>query len=442
MSDLAAELRSSDGELHPFAGVDPAIDLRTLLSMSYGVLTASAARLFRLLGLHPGAEFTVTLAASLAAVSAARVRPVLTELVQASLVTRVGGDRFALHDLIRAYAGELVRSTEPDAARAAAEHRMFDHYLGAALASARRLEPSREALPAWPLGAGVVISPVDGAASAATWFARELPTLLRVVDRAGVTGRDTHAWRLAWAVTTYLQRSGRWREQVSMQRAALTAARAAADQVGQSHAHRGLARAHLRLARYDLAEAEARSALELSRALDDPIGQARAQATLAAAFNGWGRHQVALWHSRRAFVLFRAAGRRGPAAESLNSIAWSYAQLGRYHPARGCARRAINQLRAAGDRHGEASAWDTLGYAHAHLGEQVAATRCYRRALRLFTVLGDEFLQAEVLMHLGDARAVVGELSGARAAWRRALSLLDRLGHPGAEALWRRLSSG
>ena len=39
-------------------GGDPATDLRAVFSWSYRTLTADAARLFRLLGLHPGPDIS------------------------------------------------------------------------------------------------------------------------------------------------------------------------------------------------------------------------------------------------------------------------------------------------------------------------------------------------------------------------------------------------
>ena len=45
-----------------------ATDVRAVFSWSYRALSAGAARLFRLLGLHPGPDITVGAAASLAAV--------------------------------------------------------------------------------------------------------------------------------------------------------------------------------------------------------------------------------------------------------------------------------------------------------------------------------------------------------------------------------------
>ena len=55
LATLAAELRESAGGLAEFTDPDQASDVRAVFSWSYQQLSPAAARLFRLLGLAPGA---------------------------------------------------------------------------------------------------------------------------------------------------------------------------------------------------------------------------------------------------------------------------------------------------------------------------------------------------------------------------------------------------
>jgi hypothetical protein len=87
LAALAGELREARGGLDAFAGDDPTSDARTVFSWSYHALTPDAARLFRLLGLHPGPDLAVAAAAHLADVSLERVRLLLAELTRSHLVT-------------------------------------------------------------------------------------------------------------------------------------------------------------------------------------------------------------------------------------------------------------------------------------------------------------------------------------------------------------------
>jgi DNA-binding SARP family transcriptional activator len=104
---LAGEICDVDGGPDAPAGGEAASDLRAVFSWRYRSLSAEAARLFGLLGTHPGPAVGAPVAASLAGVPVHRVRPLLAELVQAHLVTEHVPGRYTVHDLLRAYAAEL-----------------------------------------------------------------------------------------------------------------------------------------------------------------------------------------------------------------------------------------------------------------------------------------------------------------------------------------------
>ena len=59
LAELAAELRDARSRLDALEEGDPATDVRAVLSWSYDQLSPSAARMFRLLGLHPGPDISL-----------------------------------------------------------------------------------------------------------------------------------------------------------------------------------------------------------------------------------------------------------------------------------------------------------------------------------------------------------------------------------------------
>ena len=63
---LAAELRDAAHRLDAWVTIDAASNVRAALSCSYRDLSAPAARVFRLLGIHPGPDISLAAAASLA----------------------------------------------------------------------------------------------------------------------------------------------------------------------------------------------------------------------------------------------------------------------------------------------------------------------------------------------------------------------------------------
>jgi hypothetical protein len=138
LAALAAELRASRGRLDAFATGQPCSDLRAVFSWSYHTLSPAAARLFRLLGLHPGADIATNAVANLAGTS---VQPLLAELTRAQLIVEHAPGRYAFHDLLRAYAAELAHVVDSEADRTAALRRVLDWYLHTADLAAEHFPP-------------------------------------------------------------------------------------------------------------------------------------------------------------------------------------------------------------------------------------------------------------------------------------------------------------
>jgi hypothetical protein len=86
LSSLAAELRDSKNRLDALTTGDSDTDVRSVFSWSYLSLSAPAARLFRLAGLHPGPSLSAQAAASLAGLPLSAARRALRELASARLI--------------------------------------------------------------------------------------------------------------------------------------------------------------------------------------------------------------------------------------------------------------------------------------------------------------------------------------------------------------------
>jgi len=136
LAALAAELRDASRRLDGLDDRDPATSVRGVFSRSYQQLTPSAARMFRLLGVHPGPDVTAPAAASLAATPLPQASAALAELTATHLITEHSPGRYALHDLVRAYAAEQAHAEESADDLHAATGRLLDHYLHTANPSA------------------------------------------------------------------------------------------------------------------------------------------------------------------------------------------------------------------------------------------------------------------------------------------------------------------
>ncbi|MEH0821478.1 MULTISPECIES: AfsR/SARP family transcriptional regulator [unclassified Micromonospora] len=121
-AQIAAELAQAPG-LDGFDGDDPQTGLRAVFSWSYQSLSAPAARLFRLLPIHPGPDISVAEAAGLAGVPLQSGRALIGELSRAHLISEDLPGRYRTHKLLLAYATELGEEHDSPAERAAAELR-------------------------------------------------------------------------------------------------------------------------------------------------------------------------------------------------------------------------------------------------------------------------------------------------------------------------------
>jgi DNA-binding SARP family transcriptional activator len=426
LRDVAARL--VDG-LDALDGGDASTDVRAVLSWSYRALRPDAARLFRLLGLHPGPDFAAPAAASLAGDAPAP----LPELVRASLVQEHAAGRYVMHDLLRAYAGELVRA-EPEASRRAATRRLLDHYVRTAHAAAMAIHPHRHPLALPPPPGADVDDPV-------AWFASERTVLLPLVDHAAREGFDVHAWQLAWALTDVLDRLGHWPDLAAVQHLALAAAGRTGDGVAQAHAHRALARAEVQLGHGVAAEAHYRQALGLFAAHGDRAGQAHTHLGLGWLLERTGRGAAATEHNRRGLHLFRALGHKLGQARALNHLGTQRALAEDHDGALADCAEALELFQEIDDRFGQAATHDSLGAIHQRTGRYTDAIVHYRHAVDLLRAIGDRYYEAQVLIHLGDAHRDAAFLDLAQGAWRDALRILVDLGHPDAGQVADRLST-
>jgi DNA-binding SARP family transcriptional activator/tetratricopeptide (TPR) repeat protein len=439
LAALAAELGDAGRGLDAFASGDAATDVRAVFSWSYRSLSDGAARLFRSLGHHPGPDLAAPAAASLAGVAPGRIRPLLAELTGAHLLTEQAPGRFAMHDLLRAYAVELAGRYDDEAAAAEALERLIDHYRQTGRTASILIDPLRDVIAIEPPRPGVTPEPLADYGQAMAWCTAERAVVVGLVHDTAARGLDAYPSQLAWTLETFFDRRGHWHELIAMEEAALAAAHRRADPAALAHAERCIGRAHMRLGRHHEARGHLRRAVDLYAGLRNETGQAHVSLELTRVAELEGDFEAALAHSRRALDLYGAVGYRAGQARALNNIGWHSAQLGDYEAGLTHCQQALTLHLDLGNRHGEANTCDSLGYIYHHLGRYEQAIARYRRAVDLFREVGDRYYEADALTHLGDTYRAAGDEDSARAAWASSIELLDQLGHADADRVRIRL---
>ncbi|MFE6946581.1 AfsR/SARP family transcriptional regulator [Streptomyces chartreusis] len=440
LAAIAEDLRESQGSLDAFNDTDPSTDVRAVFSWSYQVLSAEAARLFRMIGMCSGFDLTPAVAATLCGLPAKDTRGLLQDLVHAHLLMERAPNRYSLHDLLRSYAAELTEEHDPPESRANAVRRLLDYCLHSAQHAAATLyNVHREPVVLPPAQPGTLAERFESEKQASAWFAANRVTLTLAVKYAAAHGHETHAWQLARALELFLDRRGHWHDQVAIQEIALTAAQNGKEQEGKAHAHRALGFAHGRLGDYDSARWHQWKALELFSTLNMPLSKARTHRALAFAINAAGQHLQALDHYRQASALYQSAVHRSGQAYVDNEVGWTYLLLEEHEQAIVHCSQSARLHRELGDRSGEAAACDSLGCAFLRLGRYEEALGQLQHALDLYRGTGDRYLEADTLTHMGDAHLAVGHPYAAQSVWRQALAILTDFDHVDTHAVKARL---
>lgn len=433
---LVGELRDARRRLDVLTTGDSAADIRAVFSWSYQALPPETARVFRLMGLHPGPDIGVPAVASLAEVDRDRARRLLDELTAACLITEDESGRYGCHDLLTAYAVELTRDHDPRDAVRAATLRMLDHYLHTADRAFAWVYPSWTQLDLPPPVPGVVPENFASRDEALAWYGTEHKALIAAVARAGEEGFDRHVWQLAWTLAAYLERHGHWQEWAAVGQAALAAGQRSGDLIAQAHAHRWLGDMFGRRGQHQDAHTHLRQALALYEQLGDGPRQATAHLTLGVLLGQQARYAEALAHEQQALRLSRAEGDLVGQARTLNAVGWFHAMLKDYGQALAHCEEALS---LSEDPHLQAAVRDSLGYIHHQRGDYDQAITQYLAALRIRRSTGDYHPQAEILAHLGDAYHALGAITEARESWRQALAILEDLDDPDADDIRTRL---
>jgi tetratricopeptide (TPR) repeat protein len=424
ISEVVAELRADRLEALDLG--EDELSVRAVFSWSLRALSEPVARLFRLLGLHPGPDIDSHAAAALAGVPLTVCRKLLRELTGASLLDEYLPGRFRFHDLLRLFAREIA------GADADAQRRMLGFYLHTASEADRALVTHRVRVDLPPLDPAVGALTFAGPADAYDWFAAEHVVLMSLVEYAASSGFDVHAWQLALAMRSYLDKQGHWVDRALVYQAAIGAVDRLGDPVAQARVHRGLGRALYRLRRLTEAESVLLKAWGFAKKAGDRRQEAHCMEALSTLFARQGRHQLALDFAEFCIEV-------DPADDTDPWLASSYVMRGRcltelnqFGPALAATAKALELYRGLTppDESGEAEALNSVSHIYTHLGEFALSLVSARKALALHRRLGNRPGTIEALCHLSDACREMGRQDEARRAQEEAAAILGDL--PGA----------
>jgi tetratricopeptide (TPR) repeat protein len=436
LAELVTELGDEHRRLELLdAGGDPRTAVRGVFSWSYQHLPADAARMFRLIGLHPGPDLDPYAAAILADITLNRAQHLLDLLVRGHLIQLTRSTRHSMHDLLRAYATYLAAEEDPELERRAALTRLFDHYLRTAAAAVETLVPTSPDRPPPRIMPEITPTPlITDPTTARAWLDAERATLVTVTAYTAVHGWPGHTTRLATTLYCYLENGGHYLDALAILTHACHAARHTSDPSAEARTLTNLGLIYFWQARYQQAAEHHQQALALCREIGDRAGEADALTRLGLVYQQQGSYQQATEHHQQALALFREIEHRDGEANVLDDIGVAYWHQGRYGQAVEHLEQALVLFREMSHRIGEAHTLVVLGGGYERQGRCGQAVEHLEQALALFREIGDRVGEADALAVLGSVYQQQRRYPQAADYQQQALALYREIGHPAGEA--------
>ncbi|HEV2451564.1 MAG TPA: helix-turn-helix transcriptional regulator, partial [Streptosporangiaceae bacterium] len=297
------------------------LSVAAAFNLSYQDLTGDQQRLFRRLGLHPGADLDGYAAAALDGTDLAAARRGLEALYDQYLLAEPAPGRYRLHDLLREHARALAGRLDPDRDRDQATARLLDYYQHTAARADALI--ARQARPGPAPADGTIPAAVPDLADseqALAWTRAERASLLACLDHATGTGQHARVIALTAGLAGLLRLDGPWADALTRHTAAVQAARQLGDRLGHADAVSDLGDVRRLTGDYPAAAQDLEQALGIYRDLGDRLGQAHALHRLGEVRLVTGDYPAAARALEQALGISRDLGDRLGQAHALRRL--------------------------------------------------------------------------------------------------------------------------
>ncbi|MGH8791337.1 MAG: tetratricopeptide repeat protein, partial [Stackebrandtia sp.] len=434
-SRLVERLRAEEGRLAELEADDRAV--RASFGVGYRAVAddpdgEQAARMFRLLGLHPGTDFSAAVAAALIETTSERAEHMLGRLVDVQLVEAHQTGRYRLHDLLRLYARERAFDEEAEPQRAQAIRRITDSYVATARNALHahrqggpmlreRLEPRELASP------GVEIKSKE---EAYAWLVVELDNLLAAIRESVKTSACDSGIALATTIAPMLRDLGHWHQQLIVGEIVVPVAQDRDDARALFFVRHDLASVQRWLGRLDDALRNCEQNVDLCRRHGLRTMESVALNLLGEIHRLLKNFDAAVEHLRASLVVLHEHGEGVDESIAYMRLGLVCQQTERFDEALDAHRRALRIAQDTGDEWNEASALGNVGATLQQADRPDEAVSHFEQALSRTEQarLGDTALAAEQHWGYGDALYDLSRRGSARDRWNKAASILHRIG--------------
>ena len=408
--------------------VDDDLSVRSTLDAAYADLPTAAARMYRILGLHPGPTFGIEVVGAAADIDAAHALRAVDELLNGHLVEELDDDRYRLHTLVRLHARDQATSTESDRDREGTVRRMLEWYLWSAQAANRVVMPARRSLhyAFTNTAAFSAAAEMTAADTALAWLEHERRNLAAAVRES--VSREW--WELAHDLADALQPlfllHKHYHDAVELGEIVTSAAVAWGNAAAENNMRKWLARTYVRLGELDQAAQHARIMLASARANADRRAEASALKSHALVLEAQGAVEAAAQALHEAVALLRGLGRIRGEGIALIDLGAVLTAAGRHGEAQTCleqARAILVGLEPA-DTYNAARADVGLAQVYLESGRDIEAQELLLPAVEVLAAIGADHEQARAYRLLAELARRTGDTESARRHDAAAAALL------------------
>lgn len=397
---------------------DDSDGVRTVFAWSYRALPPDAARLFRLLGLHPGPEFSVDAAGATAHTVTTKVRQPLDSLVGVHMLEQIAPDRYRFHDLLHAYAIDQAHRGETLYDQHVTTQRVLAWYLHTANAAAHAFAYNPQPVQLDPHDEDIQPLTFDSHNAALRWCDTEQSNIVEAARIAARARLDGVAWRLHAVLREYYAYRCLYSNWFTTGRIALDAVRRQSDRNGEAIILESLGKAHRQTGRLAEAEEHHQGALRIRRDLGERSGEARSLNALGLISRERGALELARDWFEQATAL----------AEEIDHDHWSLvarANLGETLVQRGdlarateILHRALDDARRQNNTYFEYECLQSLSRAQRE-SEPDLAIESIEQAIAICRTLDSTSLEGLALTEQGHAQLAVGRTGDALTSYQR-----------------------
>jgi len=326
LADYASKLAHEKQRLAQMQLSD--LSVRPSLVLSYQSLDELSARLFRLLGLLVGVNFTADVALKLLEVEPIIAQQSFDTLVAWQLITPVTPGRYRFHDVVRLFVRGQLAQEEPADVRQAARLRLSCWYLEKALIVDLAINPEtrRQFVQSLVKDKDQLSTERHSLLMALYWFEIERPNILASVEWA----HQAEVWdvvvSLAQNLVNFFNTHGYWKDWERTHGLALAASRELGDRAKEAQTLINLGNVYSLAGQWEKANQCYQQSLGIFKELNNRPGMAKTLNNLGNVYFQQQQKQNAIDCYQQSLSIFKELGDRNREGQTLANMGIFYAQ--------------------------------------------------------------------------------------------------------------------